>query len=84
MYLVVDDELQRLVFALQQHQLVGLPGHGVGQRGAQAGVQRAQPEADGEGMEHRDGGSHQGVRRASAPRREGQADTARGDRVCVS
>ena len=52
-HLVVDQQFHGVVARLQQHNLIGLPGHGVGEGCALAIATRPgpQPHADGEGVE---------------------------------
>lgn len=51
-YLVVDEQLDGVVTPLDEHDLVGLPGHSVGEWGADARRGTGpQPQADGEGVQ---------------------------------
>ena len=52
-HLVIDQQLHGVMARLQQHNLIGLPRHRVGEGGALASAARpgAQPHADGEGVE---------------------------------
>lgn len=48
-YLVIDEELSWSVQALKQHQLIGLLGDSIRQRGPNSRARRPQPQAGGEG-----------------------------------
>ena len=51
-HLVVDEQLNGVVAPLYQHDLIGLPGHRVRERGADARRGAGpQPQADGEGVQ---------------------------------
>lgn len=73
-HLVVDEQLGGGVQALQQHQLVGLRGNGVGERRPDAPLRRPQPHAEGEGPQLRDRLLDQGVH-VVGPSWEGQPET---------
>lgn len=60
--LVIDEQLQGVGAPLQQHDLVGLAGDGVRERGAEPRQGLGlQPHADGEGVELRQALLHAGV-----------------------
>lgn len=48
-YLVIDEQLSGRVQALEQHQLIGLLGNGVGDGGSDASFCGPEPKAKGEG-----------------------------------
>lgn len=71
--LVVDEQLSGGVQALQQHQLVGLRGDGVRQRGPDPALGGPQPQADGEGPQGGEGLFHHRVH-VVGPSGEGQPE----------
>lgn len=60
-YLVIDEQLHRIVDSLQQYQLIGLTWHRVGERGPDAPFLGLEPYAGSEGIHFGDLFSHQAV-----------------------
>lgn len=80
-YLVVDEQLHRVVDALEQHQLVGLPRHRVREGGPDAPLLGLQPHAGSEGVHLADLFPHQAVH-VVRPHGEGEDEAVGEGRLC--
>lgn len=80
-YLVVDEQLNRIVDTLEKDQLIGLFWDRVGERGANPPFGRFQPHAGCEGVHLRDDLSHHPIH-VAGPHRERELIALRVAVVC--